>query len=154
MKLQLITYGCGEKFDATKFKPIKNRYFVKPEGGLWASPVNSSYGWREWCEENSFGDLSHKFEFEFEGNVFVINNERDARCMEWLESYGIKYPDFEKLVSLGYDAILLTEKGQQETRFGEPSLCGWDCESVLVMNPECVHMIVPNTARQVTSSSR
>lgn len=139
MKLHLITYGCGKKFDIAKFKPIKNRMFVKPEGGLWASPVGSSYGWREWCEAESFGNLSHNFTFEFEGNVFVINSCADATRMPWIEEHRyIKYPDFEKMVSLGYDAIFLTENGQVETRFGEPSLYGWDCECVLVMNPSGV----------------
>ena len=42
------------------------------------------------------------------------------------------------MVNLGYDAIFLTEKGQHETRFSEPSLYGWDCECVLVMNPSGV----------------
>ena len=139
MKLHLITYGCGKKFDVAKFKPVKNKMFVKPEGGLWASPVNSNYGWREWCKDESFGNLSHHFKFEFEGNVFVIDGTRSAAQMPWLEAYSVlKYPDFEKMVSLGYDAIWLTEKGQHETRFGEPSLYGWDCESVLVMNPSGV----------------
>jgi len=139
MKLHLITYGCGKKFDVAKFKPVKNKMFVKPEGGLWASPVNSSYGWREWCKNESFGSLSHSFKFEFEGNVFVIDDTASAARMPWLSVYSyLQYPDFEKLVSLGYDAIWLTEKGQQETRFGEPSLYGWDCESVLVMNPSGV----------------
>lgn len=139
MKLHLITYGCGKQFDPDKFKPVKNKSFVKPEGGLWSSPVNSNYGWREWCKSESFGNLSHHFKFHFEGNVFVIDSCADAARMPWLTFYGsIKYPDFEKMVSLGYDAIWLTEKGQQETRFGEPSLYGWDCESVLVMNPSGV----------------
>lgn len=135
MKLHLVTYGCGKKFDVAKFEPIKNKGFVKPEGGLWSSPVNSNYGWREWCENESFGNLSDHFNFEFEGNVFVIDGTRDAAYMPWLNFYGLtKYPDFEEMVLLGYDAIWLTEKGQQETRLGEPSLYGWDCESVLVMN--------------------
>jgi len=141
MKLHLITYGCGKKFDRKKFNSIKNRMHVKPEGGLWASPINSTWGWKDWCESESYGDLSSNFEFEFEGNVFVINSLQDAMKMPWREVEGyrsIKYPDYEKMIELGYDAILLTENGQQETRYSEPSLYGWDCESVLVMNPSGV----------------
>lgn len=139
MKLHLITYGCGNKFDVAKFEPIRNQMFVKPKGGLWSSPVNSNYGWREWCLNENTGDLSHYFEFYFVGNVFVINNCADAARMPWFHAYGSrKYPDFEGMISLGYDAIWLTERGQRETRFGEPSLYGWDCESVLVMNPSGV----------------
>lgn len=134
MKLHLITYGCGKSFAVAKFKPVKNIMFIKPEGGLWASPTDSSYGWREWCESEDYGDLSHHFTFQFEGNVFVINSCSDAARMPWIGNT----PDFEEMVRLGYDAIFLTENGQTETRFGEPSLYGWDCECVLVMNPRCV----------------
>ena len=138
MKLQLITYGCGEKFDPSKFTPIKNIKFVKPEGGLWASPIESSYGWRDWCRDESYdGKLSQYFTFILEGNIYTINNTYDASCMPWIKEHEwLRCPDFEQMVKLGYDAIFLTEEGQQKTRFGKPSLYGWDCESVLILNKE------------------
>jgi hypothetical protein len=108
---------------------------------LWASPVDAEYGWREWCKAEDFGDLSHSFTFEFEGNVFVIDDVHDAASMPWIEMIegtNLKCPDFEAMANLGYDAIYLTAKGQTETRFGPPSLYGWDCESVLIMNPQGV----------------
>jgi len=115
--------------------------FIKPEGGLWASPVKSRYGWREWCKAESFGDLSHNFKFWFEGNIFVIDGMHSALNMPWQDYKGItKYPDFEKMVLLGYDAIYLTLNGEHETRYGEPSLYGWDCESVLIMNPNGIQI--------------
>ena len=138
MKLKLITYGCGEKFSRRKFKSIRNRLHNKPEGGLWASPVDAEYGWREWCEAESWGNLSHSFTFEFEGNAYVIDSLKDAAAMPWREEYGFKFPDFEEMVRRGYDAIYLTERGQIATRFSKPSLYGWDCECVLVMNPDCI----------------
>jgi len=137
MRLHLVTYGCGKRFDITKFEPIVNQQFVKPLGGLWASPVDASYGWREWCRDENFGNLSNHFKFYFEGNVFMIDSLADATCMPWVGGYeNFQFPDFEKMVTLGYDAIHLTYKGQIETRLGKPSLYGWDCECVLVMNPE------------------
>jgi hypothetical protein len=148
MKMKLITYGCGKKFDHRKFKPIKNRMHVKPEGGLWASPVGAEYGWREWCEAENYGDLSCSFTFEFEGNVFVIDSLEDAARLPWVSieieglpnipGFYLKYPDFEKMIELGYDAIYMTDSGQAATRFGNPSLYGWDCECVLIMNPKGV----------------
>ena len=42
--LDLISYGLGDKFIPEKFQPIKNVDWVKPDGGLWASPVDSIYG--------------------------------------------------------------------------------------------------------------
>jgi len=144
MKLELVTYGCGKSFDIKKFQPVKNRMHIKPKGGLWASPINSEFGWKDWCKIESFGDLSYSFEFLFEGNVFVVDSLKDIESIPWIElnyypvikSPFTKFPDFEKILLLGYDAVLLTRKGEQETRFSEPvCLYGWDCESVLIMNP-------------------
>lgn len=136
MRLQLITYGKGNQLDIAKFELVKNREFTKPRGGLWASPVGAEYGWSEWCEDNNFGDLSCSFTFEFDGNVFVVDGIRAARRLPWINCHNyFKYPDFEKILSLGYDAIWLTCEGEQNTRHSMPSFYGWDCESVLVMNP-------------------
>ena len=137
MELNLITYGKGKKFISSKFTPIENiPFFVKPKGGLWASPVNAAWGWREWCKIEEFGDISNNFTFVFDGNVFVIDSISSAASMPWIDHD--KSIDFEKMLELGYDAIYLTEKGQKETRFSTPSLYGWDCECVLIMNPECI----------------
>ncbi len=38
-------------------------------------------------------------------------------------------------VALDVDAVWLTERGQALTRFSEPSLHGWDCETVLWLRP-------------------
>jgi hypothetical protein len=32
--MRLVTYGCGERFDSSKFKPVKDCDYVKPSGGL------------------------------------------------------------------------------------------------------------------------
>jgi hypothetical protein len=44
-----IHYGAS-KFDLDKFVPVKNADFgwTKPDcGGLWGSPVDSEYGWKQ-----------------------------------------------------------------------------------------------------------
>ena len=139
MKLNLITYGNGEEFVPSKFMPVENiPFFVKPKGGLWASPVNAARGWSEWCKSEEFGDLSNNFTFVFDGNVFVIDSLRSATSMPWIGHNYMKSPDFEKMIEQGYDAIYLTEEGQIKTRFSTPSLYGWDCECILIMNPECI----------------
>ena len=139
----LVTYGLGDAYCREKFTPIKNRKHMKPEGGLWASPVCSNYGWREWCEAESWGDLKSRFETEFTGRTLVIDSLLDLGGVIWQEdSYGIGYPDYEAMLGMGVDSIFLTEKGQQETRFSHPGLYGYDCECVLVMNPECVRAAI------------
>jgi hypothetical protein len=52
----------------------------------------------------------------------------------------IRWPDFERLLEDGIEGVYLTERGQEETRFGLDNpwcdLYGWDCECVLVMRLE------------------
>jgi len=138
MKLDLITYGLGDKLDLGKFQPIKNRDRKKPVGGLWASPVGSGFGWKDWCEAESYGNLDSFFEFQFEGRVLVIDKLADLGLLAWTTKSGYSSYhtiDFEFMVSQGWQAILLTERGQNETRFSHPlDLYGWDCECVLVMD--------------------
>lgn len=130
---KLITYGCGNSFELAKFKPVKNVNFVKPEGGLWASPFDSKYGWREWCMREGFGDLSSSFTFQYSGRTLVVDREDDLLLMTWTRR---GFPDFEAMVKRGIDAIYLTEKGEAETRLSVPyDLYSWDCECILIMNP-------------------
>jgi len=143
--LKLITYGKGNKFDPRKFQPVKNATFIKPDGGLWASPVNSAYGWRDWCEAEEFGDLKTHFVFTFTGNIYRIDSIEDANRMPRIKlnsgigSITSVYPNFEQMAKNGIDAIWLTVNGQAQARFSGPiNLYGWDCESVLIMNRNCI----------------
>jgi len=59
--LQLLHFGAA-RYNPKKFKPISDVSFGnKPTGGLWTSPVDSEYGWREWCEQESFGNIKQCF---------------------------------------------------------------------------------------------
>jgi hypothetical protein len=146
MELNLITYGCGYSFDIGKFNTIKNesRYSNKPTGGLWASPINSKYGWRQWGKENDFGDFSSTFRVSYKGKTIIVDSVDDLSYLTRRKDVSpdsrrfISYlnADFEHLASEGIDAIYLTQKGEKETRFTNPGLYGWDCESVIIMNPE------------------
>jgi hypothetical protein len=115
--------------------PFRN----KPKGGLWTSPVDSSYGWSDWSKDNEYGDLSSHFDLDFEGAVFEIDSLEDMNNLPWIENNSMYFVSFEPLVFMGYDAIRLTDKGQTDTRFTHPkSLYGWDCETVLVMNADAI----------------
>ena len=137
--MRLVTYGCGDSFRKELFVPIKNRTWIKPEGGLWASPIGCSYGWKEWCKAESWGDLTQRFETVYEGKTLVIDSLCDLAWFIWQEDrFVFGYPDYEAMIRLGIDGIYLTEQGQIETSFSHPGLYGYDCECVLVMNPKCV----------------
>lgn len=156
--MKLIHYS-STKFDRSRFTVIKNRaLFNKPSGGLWTSPIDSKWGWKDWCIGEHFNiDKLNKFfiiELKKDSKILKINSlddlkkvplqNLDDRVKNYPELkdvfYSMNFPNYEK-ISKEYDAIHLTERGQYETRlppFGEPNLYGWDCETVLVMNPNCI----------------
>lgn len=146
VELILIHYG-SKKYNPDIVKPIKNRFFInKPHGGLWTSPINSNFGWKDLCETVNFEDCKKEESFLLKlhdyANILIINSFEDL--VKLPTNKKISFPlysclDFEK-ISEQYDAIWLTEKGENETRFSEPiNLYHWDCESVLILNPHCCY---------------
>lgn len=145
-------YGHG-KFDSEKFDPVKNeRHFCKPMGGLWGSPVGEPGTWEEWCRSESFHmDLLAEF-FDFKlregARVALIDRlwdlqalmDRYAQPIDPTWMYPKRYLDFEK-IKADWDAIELTSDGQWATRISEPDLYGWDCASILVLNPDVVEPV-------------
>ncbi len=143
--MKLIHYGC-DRFLPSMMNPVKNGGWVKPaSGGLWTSPVYSDYGWKDWCETEEFSGFAI-------GNYFILSLKPEAKILKidsekdlnkWvslpiLERAIDSLLDYEEL-SKHFDCIWLTIKGQNDTRFSHPaSLYGWDCETVLLFNSNCV----------------
>ena len=77
--LDLITYGLGNHLIIEEIKPIKNKGgpINKPVGRLWASPINSEYGWKEWCNDESYSldSFDTNFQFAISGNILKIDND-------------------------------------------------------------------------------
>lgn len=136
---ELVCYGCGVEFDLSKFMPVKNRDHVKPKGGLWTSPIDSEWGWKDWCESEEFGDLSVNFRLRFFGRVYVVDSMAAVEALPWRKAEWsdlLMWPDYEAISDV--DAIHVTIEGERATRYEEPSLYGWDCETVWIMNPACI----------------
>lgn len=148
--MQYIHYG-SDSFDINRFIHPHNvdyKFFTnKPIGGLWASPLNGEEnGWIDWCQANDYepkNGFSESFIFELkpDSKVLRLETPEDIKYGERLgvifESephnlwgYGI---DFETLMKLRYVAV---------EAFLNPfiymTLYGWDCDSLLVLNPECM----------------
>ena len=162
-----IHYG-SDHFSPTRFKEITNspRGWNKPIGGLWASPKPTpSHSdefyytslWKDWCLYNDYkvDRLEKSFEFtlaknskvlylndviKFNDSNWIFNDESLKSCIE------IKFPgalpsilstsiymDFELLKKRNYDAIYVAI----DDDFYYP-LYGWDVDSLLVMNPNCI----------------
>jgi len=145
--LSVVHFGSKE-YQPHLINPIKNDNWVKPKGGLWTSPINSNWGWKDWCESENFRDCneanSFKLKFKNDAKIMLIDSLKDLlnlpkRIIDYGNNCKREYPDFELLATI-CDAIWLTEKGQNETHLSYPnSLYGWDCESVLILNPECCY---------------
>lgn len=151
MGKKYIHYG-HEKFDRKLFAPVRNGTKLnKPDGGLWASPVDAERGWYEWCKSNEFvlGRLKTSFEFELSQNARVLKltpdnvwdlpedkngffrrtprGERDFFSM-------VESVDFEALAR-EWDVLECSLTEYPELYW---SLYGWDCDCILVLNPEVI----------------
>ncbi len=154
-----IHYGA-KKFDPHINFPISNKTcWNKPEGGLWASRADADFGWIDWCKEEHFRkydkDDCFKFTMRNPDAVFTVHNYDDLQKLPWNDFWyepGYHYDpwwymiDFEECRDSGIDAIELCWYGKDcehptelnmETDL-HYSLGGWDCDSIVVLNPDAV----------------
>lgn len=142
-----IHYGATS-FQLDKFQPIKNQEWgaVKPTGGIWASPIDAEWGWKQWCvsEEFRINKLSTSFEFYLDDNARVchIKSVDDLRKLPRLQGLDstLYCIDFEKAM-VKYDAIELHLSDEINDDYLDGlyfRLYGWDCDSILIMNPNII----------------
>ena len=145
-----IHYG-SDKFEKELFMSIVNRNMInKPVGGLWASDIKADQPWEKWCIDNDFRidklDKNFKFTLDDSANIVEWTAKADLKQVptQDLSGYLPEYlfdtmgvvPDFEKMVEDGVDAIKLNlSKGDYELYY---ELYGWDCDSILIMNPDII----------------
>lgn len=126
MNNQWLALGI-EQIDTTKFMDVQNQMFIKPEGGLWSSPyypdAENKSEWQRfakgWTTVQDLIDLMDKYKLE------------DAITQT------LAIIDYE-VMSKDYDGIYMTREGEADTRFSNPSLYGWDVESLLLFNLDCI----------------
>ena len=144
-----------QPFSADLMNPITNLgsgYMIsKPNGGCWFSPIRTNppkgykpYGWTEWNqhEDAGFDAGRTRTEYTIIGKILVID---DGELPDDIPLVKSKYEDkssldFEGLVKLGYQAVLMTQEGIRATHYVQSGfeLYAWDCESVLVLDANCV----------------
>lgn len=142
--VRIISFGKTELTEERFIQP-KNDW-IKPIGGIWGSTyipdeVYSS-DWERWCIEENFGYNWKEaviFTLKPDAKVYEIDSVQDLNNLA--KAYNVHGNgvltrlDFEAMAAAGIDAIHLTEKGQEETRFSRPyTLYGWDVESWLILN--------------------
>jgi hypothetical protein len=146
-----IHYGAKEFH---KIQPIKNeRCFTKPQGGLWASPVDAPFGWKEWCEREHFRenneDNSFKFVVKDDSKIIHV---RDVKDLEKLPKQKDTYDldimcclDFEQ-IQKDFDGIELhlSEEEKSIETFCNGlyfKLYGWDCDSIIIFHDEAIEIV-------------
>lgn len=163
-----IHYG-STKFDPNKGFPIKNSsdLCIKPQGGLWASRTTAECGWKQWCEAECFRDCIEENSFKFIiKDGFRVETLSNLDQLTKLPPNEIAYNkiykrpppiynnphepipdqyfiDFEKCLNEGISAIELCFYGLEYTTQGNLhyALYGWDCDSIVILDPNCVEEI-------------
>ena len=146
------THFGSKEFNKERFRKIENRdAFNKPSGGFWASRDGAEYGWKEWNENNCFATCNenNKIVFQLAENarVLELHSVMDAKMMKneyqapntyGLPTFGfVDFIDFEGIAK-DYDAIeffLSDDGGLYDEMYG------WDCDSILILNPDVVEQI-------------
>lgn len=152
--MEYIHYGHS-KFDPNRWEDVRGSeggFFNKPDGGLWASPVDAERGWHLWCKRESF--LTNRLKKSFRFGL-----SPDARILEltpenvWelpvdsalLKRFGefcrdrnglgtVHGIDFEKLAK-DYDVLVCSISKYPDLYM---LLYGWDCDCILVLNKEVI----------------
>lgn len=152
-----IHYGSSA-FDIERFLPIQTYHYndkklasKKPWGGLWASPIDTKYGWKEYTEKvgRELRPESFTFKLKNDAKVLVIDKSEDLDSLKPIRgaTYGFDFED----AAINYDAIFLSEDGlESQGGFSfsydnnsmyyqsQKNLFGWDCVSILVLNPDII----------------
>lgn len=139
-----IHYG-HKRFDRRLFVPIMNDgCLTKPYGGFWASPVDAKFGWKDWNDDSKFVDCAADNSFTFalspDANVLVIDNADKLSTLPQMPydgRGGLPWVslDFEAIRDSGVDVIEYVLSSDGRLYF---AMYGWDCDSILVMNPDII----------------
>ena len=145
--MKYIHYGSN-RFNPKAFKKVKNTDWIKPKGGLWASPTNAQFGWKEWCIQKHYVSTDYfnkSFTFYLTPNARILTiKEKSDICHLNAHSLVInngyikkkyknhKVIDYEKLQKK-YDAIVFLIPAIHDSR-----LYWIDCESIIVLNKNVI----------------
>ena len=150
-----IHYG-SRHFDPKRFVPVANiSFWIKPRGGFWASRVDAPFSWKDWNEDSNYMSCiaSNAVRFTMDNaRVLVI------RSLEQLMAVAVIYGtveenglsgqvrlDFERLKSV-CDAVEVFISADQRLYW---ALYGWDCDSVVVLNPDVIKEVLEDNEKSV-----
>lgn len=136
-------FGCT-KISLNPFDIIN-----KPRYGFWASPVDAEFGWKDFCEqermEYALGDIKFTFKLSENAKIFNVKDLDDIKRLpfisldEFVNSNSV-FVDYDKLREDGYDGVELFDPsiGHRFIDKYELSFNSWDCESIVIWNPDII----------------
>lgn len=144
--MEYVHYGSN-KFDARKLIDgvVENRFrrTDKP-WGLWASPVNAKYGWKDWCEDEDYNtdDLYLSFRFRVKANARIlhIHSLSDAKKYLLVKERFYSITDYMldlKRIYAHYDGMELHLSDDWSMRDNNVFYT-WDADSICVWNPDVI----------------
>lgn len=148
---QYIHYGSTQLH---KINPIRNHQLsVKPKGGLWASPVDSEFGWADFCrtEDIYTESLAESFSFWLTENAKILHIYSEEQLAKLpkikvtpdLEETIGKVPwialDFEALEKQ-YDGIELHLSDEESDDGLFFALYGWNCDCILIFHEDVIEV--------------
>lgn len=137
----------GDDFDRNKFETIRNQVGMpKPYGGFWASRYSrDGLQWRDFIKEKRGIELkmgnSFKFPLKKGANIIEITCSKDLKALPKAPTdkcTQLKWVclDFEKMLADGVDAIEVRGIANDKKLYFD--LYSWDCDSILIMNPDII----------------
>lgn len=155
MDKRYIHYN-SDTFDKERLKRAlthdkKYRRRDKPFG-LWASPVNAKYGWKEWCEDEEWrlDRLDESFEFSLlpEAEILTINKLEDAadfilelrmhRTVNHAGMYSTEYCLDLPMIYDRYDAMEVNMSNDFMSFHDNEVFYSWDVDSIVIWNPDII----------------
>lgn len=147
-------------FDPEKVDIHNNPWRNKPMGGFWGTPEDSSNNWKNLCLSKKIRveSLNHSIRFRLidGARVYLIDSEEkeetlplqlidEATKLKGIREYQPKLDriyDFEALKKEGYDAVEISISECPRLFW---LMYGWDCDSIVVMNPEVIEVLETNS---------
>lgn len=159
-KTIFVHYG-NELFRPEKVEEVaffQNHYNKPKRGGIWLSPKNSKYGWREWAKETKYPRFHDRYRWEIaledDAKIIACTNFMDLKSIPTSDlyvdgEYACTYFDYRKLQESGYHGVflglelLMLIKFYQKyyEGFTKPTFKFWDCESLLLFGTEKIRHV-------------
>ena len=123
----------------------------KPRYGLWASPTDADYGWRQWIESEDFRVDEYtqsSFEFDLSSGARILHIYSEDDIMPFIikdKEFGMFFMsktaigdriDFDRIAG-DYDGLEL----HLSDNYGElhdSIFYTWDCDSIVIWNPDVI----------------